>query len=41
MKDVTLICCIISQILAYNDNIMTNTQLHILAIVTCKYMLFA
>ena len=45
MKDVTLICCIIcantrtySHILAYNDNIMTNTKLHNLAIVTCAYM---
>ena len=27
-----------SHILAYNDNIMTNTKLHILAIVTCAYM---
>ena len=25
-----------SHILAYNDNIMTNTKLHILAIVTCR-----
>ena len=29
-----------SHLLAYNDNIMTNTKLHILAIVTC-YVLFA
>ena len=27
-----------SHILAYNDNIMTNTKLHILAIVICAYM---
>ena len=30
-----------SHILGYNVNIMTNTKLHILAIVTCAYMLFA
>ena len=27
-----------SHILAHNDNIMTNTKLHILAIVTCAYI---
>ena len=30
-----------SHIFAHNDNIMTNTTLHILAIVTCAYMLLA
>ena len=39
--DLLYYLCKYLHILAHNDNIMTNTKLHILVIVTCTYMLFA